>query len=591
MPIESDTDVKGGPLVGRRFSFCLITSASLVAAGLATALTPVAAGAATGPTTGSAAGNPFCKNLGVKYQASAGAQAFCFGVQRNGVAARKLTAPAASTNVNAANLAEDVSSSGTRAYGQSETSIAAAGSYVVEAWNDATSFFSACPSPSSKEEGTGLAFSANGGKSFTDLGGLPNSNCAANLYFGDPSVTAYTVGGSSYFYISSLFDSPTGLGPSFIAMDACKVTGSRTSATLSCGQPIILGSSSGCTTITGLGQVCNFLDKDFMAIDPARGRLYASFTEFDATTNASQIELSACDLGNAAGGAGPAGGTPAAPVCTDNGVQKPPHFVLQRPDPNGCEYEGAYPAVDVATGDAYVAYEYNAGSNLTTAAPCANAPVSNVMTRTPASCLTLTATSACTGPAARVAVPVVSLDGASIPGYNRFPANDFPRLAVSRPAGTVSMVWNDTRLHPLGDILLQSFTLGSLGLVQSTPVVLNPAADASNFLPALRVANAKGNLDVSWYSRTNANSAITAVTAVTGVSPRTTATPGSSTTVTTATSDWNSVSSDIVPNFGDYTDNVLVTSAAAPYVGSTLYVAWSDGRLGVPQPFEAHLAG
>ena len=183
------------------------------------------------------------------------------------------------------------------------------------------------------------------------------------------------------------------------------------------------------------------------------------------------------------------------------------------------------------------------------------------------------------------------MDAAFIPGYNRFPMNDFPRVAVSGPVGTVTMVWNDARHHPLGDILLQSFRLGSLAPVQRAPVVLNPAADAANFLPALRVANGKGNLDVSWYSRTNANSAITGLTAVIGVSPTTTARPGSHTTITSATSDWNSVSSDIVPNFGDYTDNVLVTTGTAPYVGGTLYVAWSDGRLGLPQPFEAHLTG
>ena len=577
--------------MGRRFSLCLIVSASLVASGLATALTAASAGAATGRTTGSAAGNPFCKNLGVKYLASAGAQSFCFGLQRNGPApALRAAAPAVSANVNAANLAEDVSPSGVRAYGQSETSVAATGQYVVEAWNDATALVSPCPSPSSKEEATGLGFSADGGKSFTDLGGLPNSGCTANLYQGDPSVVAYTAGGSSYFYISSLFDSPTGLGGSYIAMDACKVTGTGTAATLSCGQPITMASSSVCTMVPNVGQVCHFLDKDFMSVDPARGRLYATFTEINPMTGASQVELSACDLGNASGGAGPAGGTPAAPVCENNGLQNPPYLVVQQPDPNGCEYEGAYPAVSTATGDLYAGYEYNVGTNLFSPA-CFNAATSEVLVRVPPSCLTLTVTAGCTGPAARAAVPVVSMDAAVVPGYNRFPMNDFPRVAVSGPAGTVSMVWNDTRRHPLGDILLQSFTLGSLALVQRAPVVLNPAADAANFLPALRVANGKGNLDVSWYSRTSANSAVTAVTAVTGVSPRTTATPRPATTITSATSDWNSVSSDIVPNFGDYTDNVLVTTGTAPYVGSTLYVAWSDGRLGLPQPFEAHLTG
>jgi hypothetical protein len=44
-----------------------------------------------------------------------------------------------------------------------------------------------------------------------------------------------------------------------------------------------------------------------------------------------------------------------------------------------------------------------------------------------------------------------------------------------------------------------------------------------------------------------------------------------------------------VPDFGDYTDNALTATGSKPYVGGTLYVAWSDGRTGVPQPFAAHL--
>jgi len=35
----------------------------------------------------------------------------------------------------------------------------------------------------------------------------------------------------------------------------------------------------------------------------------------------------------------------------------------------------------------------------------------------------------------------------------------------------------------------------------------------------------------------------------------------------------------------------LTTTGTPPYVGRTLYVAWSDGRFRVPQPFEAHLPG
>ena len=44
--------------------------------------------------------------------------------------------------------------------------------------------------------------------------------------------------------------------------------------------------------------------------------------------------------------------------------------------------------------------------------------------------------------------------------------------------------------------------------------------------------------------------------------------------------DWTNTSSLITPNFGDYTDNASV--------GTTTYYSWSDGRIGVPQPFTDH---
>ena len=99
-------------------------------------------------------------------------------------------------------------------------------------------------------------------------------------------------------------------------------------------------------------------------------------------------------------------------------------------------------------------------------------------------------------------------------------------------------------------------------------------------MPALRSANSKGNLDVSWFSRTNANSTLTDVSFAGGVDPRTHHPVTSNSVVTTQSSDWNAVSSDIVPNFGDYTDNYVD--------GFRSYVAWSDGRIGEPQPFDAH---
>jgi hypothetical protein len=185
------------------------------------------------------------------------------------------------------------------------------------------------------------------------------------------------------------------------------------------------------------------------------------------------------------------------------------------------------------------------------------------------------------------------MDLAFIPGYNRVPfqANnappaDFPRIAVSDPYGTVTIVWNDARSHGLGDILLQSFNLVSLSRVQSTPARINPDTGGLHFLPALRQAQASGLIDVSYYQRDSANTDDTNVDAVLNLNPRTTG-PGSRTRVTNVPSAWIDTSSDIIPNFGDYTDNYVQAVSQAPYYNDRLYVAWSDGRLGYPQPFEA----
>jgi hypothetical protein len=47
--------------------------------------------------------------------------------------------------------------------------------------------------------------------------------------------------------------------------------------------------------------------------------------------------------------------------------------------------------------------------------------------------------------------------------------------------------------------------------------------------------------------------------------------------ITTGSTDWAGTGSLIDPNFGDYTDNATD--------GTRTYFTWSDGRIGVPQPF------
>jgi hypothetical protein len=530
--------------------------------------------------------HPLCTAIANKQlEASAGAQMFCFGPQANGPNASKAVTSQSSTtsgansprtgtfsfsrNVNAASLAEDVTPSGVRAFGQSEVSIAAAGPYLVEAWNDATGFFSLCPSPMNKNQLTGFGFSNNGGASFTDLGGTPADCTIANE--GDPAVEAYTVGGNTYFYIAQI-TIPLTILENGIGLNACQVTGSGPSATLSCNNTILAAISSDCFS----GFFCSFLDKDFVTIDPGRKRLYISYTEFGVNTVsfAGQVEVAECDISN-----------PMAPVCSNGsaGTQAPPYLAVVS-DPN-CENEGAYPAVDIKTGDLYVANEFNWFTNIFSGA-CLNTPTQELVNRIPFSCLPMSGVSSCSPPFAGNAVNIVSMDAAFIPGYNRFPMNDFPRIAVSNAAGTVSIVWNDSGRNPLGDVLLQSFNLGSLSLVQSVPVKLNnDVGSVLHFLPALRNASSTGLLNVSWYDRRlHPNTAITDVYAAVGIAPRTTTTPKSNERVTDTSSDWNSVSSDIVPNFGDYTDNYVGLPSGSA-TASTLFVTWSDGRLGDPQPF------
>lgn len=564
-----------------------------------------------GKRPGAALGVPFCKFQGKRYAGSSGAEMYCHGpraIVKPGPDTRRAgvpQGPGAGPNVDAARVSEDVSEAGVPAQGQSETSIAAAGPYVVEAWNDATTFVSNCPSAMSKEEGTGLGFSANGGKSFTDLGGLPNRNCRKYLYSGDPSVAAYRVGGRTYFYISSLYLPVNGLGPTKVAFDACKVVGSGSSATLSCGQPVVSASSSQCQLFRVHKKLrvgfCSFLDKDFIAVDPARGRLYTTISDFLLNGSLGpKVTMSACDLGNRSGGTGPAGGTPAAPVCKHgtalHKVSKHlevgrPYFTVARQDRRGCDNEGSMPAVDPATGTAYVGYEYNSdtalGLSFTPGCQGPATPIQNVLTKEPLRCLRLTTTSPCAGPAARTSVPVITMAADFIPGYSRFPGNDFPRLAVSDRFGTVSMVWNDARFHPFGDILLQSFRAKSLRPVQAKPVRLDRPHNAGlSFLPAVRSATRSGVLDVTWFSRSSVSTSLTNVDGALGVSPMATSTPPN-VRITDVASDWDHNSSFIDPNFGDYTDNAVSVTGRWPYVGSTLYVAWSDGRLGIPQPFAA----
>jgi hypothetical protein len=169
---------------------------------------------------------------------------------------------------------------------------------------------------------------------------------------------------------------------------------------------------------------------------------------------------------------------------------------------------------------------------------------------------------------------VKSLDTVPIPGYSRGLGNDFPRVAMDSSRHRVVFVWNDASRHPLGDIWLRTATpsLGSLGRISR---VNDGNSYALHFLPAVSVRT-NGTICTSWYDRRRGG----ATSTVTDYYADCRTTPAHNATdmrITTGSTDWAGTGSLIDPNFGDYTDNATD--------GTRTYFTWSDGRIGVPQPF------
>jgi hypothetical protein len=549
--------------IPRKLALALLLAAAAAIAAVGTA---GASSKHTGKTAGYGSKQAFCSAVSSgKLQVSAGARGACFGSQPNGPgspapsAASPLGPSPFTTNHDAATPSEDITN-GTKAYGQSETAIAGYNQYGVEGWNDATGFFAPVCAPSYKDQLTGIGFSTNHGSSWSDLGGLANTTCGTgSKWSGDPAVQPYHApNGTTYFYVASLI---TGGSCSFlcVGIEQTHVSGG---SLVQSGSPILL-CDAGCGGF-------NIEDKEFMAIDAARHRLYITYTDFAANPNG-LIELAVCDLTS-----------PASPTCYA------PYMTVDAS--TGCnELEGAYPAVDPKTGDVYVAYENNWATNLF---GC-TLPVQESLRYIAFSCLTLPAAS-CGGPTKGTDWPITAMDASFIPGYNRFPANDFPRIAVTNGGGglgagaKVAVVWNDAGLNPNGDIVMRTFTGVTLGTGCCVTQINDDSGGALHYLPAIST-DAKGNFDITWFDRRNGgpNSDLTDVYASLGVTPGGVVQPNMK--VTTVGSHWSAASSDIIPNFGDYTDNYIAVNDNGP-TAHRVWVAWSDGRTGVPQPENATLS-
>jgi hypothetical protein len=484
--------------------------------------------------------------------------------------ARALT-PSIGSNVDANDPTMDL------AAGQSETGIAASGDRVVVAWNDATAFFTGSKPATPLGSGTGVGYSSDGGATFTDLIGLPNDD-PNQQWRGDPSVVAFD---GSHFAVASLYfpsnvaDCDAGEAQSTVALSVGTVTSG--SVPVRFGNPI---------TPADAGDMCAanwrkvaVLDKVFMTYESTSRTLALSYTRFflaghhsglgqievvRATVPADPAKLSAADFTR------PAVVWAEEPYCDG-------YTGITPADRCGALDQGAYPAI-APNGDVYVAWERNIDTNLYSGldpyvyihaarvpagatAPDVGGPDSPVV-------LTVGQANASAFGGVR------SMNSTYIAGYNRGTGNDFPRIAVDPVDDRVVFAWNDASAHPLGDIWLRT---ASYDLSTMTPIrqVNDDRSFAMHFMPALSIGS-DGSIRTSWYDRRmwGADSPETDYFGEVRAAERANAPDFK---ITTGPTDWTNTSTLIVPNFGDYTDNATV--------GTTTYYTWSDGRLGVPQPF------
>jgi hypothetical protein len=496
---------------------------------------------------------------------SSGARAWFLGPQSGPIGPDAKRRLAFGSNVDANDPQGDV------AAGQSETAIAASGRTVVAAWNDASGLLVG-PTTDVRASVTGVGLSTNGARSFRDLAGLRNDNLNQQ-WLGDPAVVAID---AHHFAIGSLYlpsltpDCTAGPAHFELAVEVLTVT---STGTASLGLPVVVADGGDvCPLISNPpGQPAPdlaLLDKDWLSYDSRSRVLAMSYTRFffgfGGQSGAGQVELARAVV-------------PADPATLSGSAVQPPAVVW--PEEPVDVNTGAYVAV-APGGDTYVAWERNISSNLRDGDPYVYVHVARVPAGQTVPDMGGTAQPrvVTTGQVnASSAGGVKSLGAVAIAGYSRGLGQDFPRIAVDAPLGRVVVVWNDASAHPLGDIWMRGLPL-DLSLTGPIAKVNDDNSFALHFLPAVSV-RADGSIATSWYDRRigGPTSVDTEYFGETRTAPTAS---GRDFRITTGPTNWSNTSSFINPNFGDYTDNASS--------GTTTYYTWSDGRIGVPQPFVDH---
>jgi len=523
---------------------------------------------ASASSPAAAARHRIARLIGDQRRLSQGARAWLNGPNVQEESAATKTTVSFGTNVDAADPNEDL------LHGQSETAIGATGQRVLAAWNDITGF-SFTDSTQLKASITGVGYSSDGGAHFTDLVGLPNDN-PDEQWSGDPMVVAidsrhFIVGG---LYLPSFFTACTDGNPANLTIAISVGTVNASGTNVSFSDPIVVADG---------GNVCrrtrhlSFLDKPFASYDTVSRTLAIAYTS-DIIVPFRHSGLGQVEVVRATVPTSPASLTSASfgdPVV----VWHEEPFCTNGSEANQCGgiNTGSYPVV-APGGDIYVAWERNIQSNLffsgdpyvyihAALLPADRAHVSIGSKKNP---IVVTEGQVNSNPDGGVK----SLDGVPIAGYSRGLGQDFPRVAFDARLDRLIVVWNDASAHPLGDIWMRS--VGPT-LHRMFPIArVNSDADYTlHFLPAVSVQS-NGTICTSWYDRRlgGTDSTKTDYFGDCRLGP-TNQSPDFR--ITTGSTDWAATSSLIDPNFGDYTDNTST--------GTRTYYIWSDGRIGVPQPF------
>jgi hypothetical protein len=178
-------------------------------------------------------------------------------------------APLPAGVVAASDPSTDLAYSSFGGFTQSETSVARCGNSVVVGFNDSGSVFETPYffSGTGGESFGGFAFSTDGGATFTDGGPTNPGTTDGNFMGGDPGVTCTD---ANTFYYSEIFDTANSLGDFEAAIGVNKSTdGGQTWA-----DPVAAVAKNGGS---------HLLDKPWSTIDPTRGRIYVSYTDFDSS--------------------------------------------------------------------------------------------------------------------------------------------------------------------------------------------------------------------------------------------------------------------------------------------------------------------